>query len=161
MLLLCQHVLGLHRPHHLAALRLLDLEVVDHEEIIPGVRVQAAGGHTEGSMTVLVDTDDGVACICGDVLYDIHHQLIQPHLRVMADDPSVTGNHGGSKRGEKAAIRKALNGARFVLPAHDRPALLERGKVVGRLFDSVPGPAIPNQDWPGKLTSDYQRRVPS
>ena len=95
--------------------------MVDYEEIIPGVRCVAAGGHTEGSMNILVDTDEGVACICGDVIYDIAHQLVDPHLQVMELDPAVTGNHGGSKRGEKAAIRKALSGARFVLPAHDRP----------------------------------------
>ena len=142
------------RLHHPGALRLLDLEVVPEEEIIPGVRVQAAGGHTEGSMNILVDTDEGVANICGDVLYDIEHQLIHRHLQVMADDPAVTGNHGGSKRAEKAAIRKALNGSRFVLPAHDRPAVLERGKVVGRTFDSVPGELISNDAWPGKLTRD-------
>ncbi len=142
------------RLHHPGALRLLDLEVVEYEEIIPGVRVQAAGGHTEGSMNVLVDTSDGVACICGDVVYDVHFQLIEPHLQVMADDPAITGNHGRSSRDEKAAIRKALNGNRFILPAHDRPAILERGKVIGRTLDSVPGEVIANEAWPGKLTRE-------
>jgi glyoxylase-like metal-dependent hydrolase (beta-lactamase superfamily II) len=145
------------RLHHPSALRLLDLEVVDYEEIIPGVRVQAAGGHTEGSMNVLVDTDDGVACICGDVIYDVVHQLVSPHLQVMEQDPAVTGNHGGSKRGEKAAIRKAINRARYVLPAHDRPAVLEHGRVVGRTFDSTPGELISNDAWPGKLTSENRQ----
>ena len=127
------------------ALRLLDLEVVESEEIIPGVRCQAAGGHTEGSMNVLVDTDEGVACICGDVVYDVEYQLVSPHLQRMELDPAVTGNHGGSKRAEKAAIRKALNGSRFILPAHDRPAVLEHGRVVGRTFDRVPGRAHPQR----------------
>jgi glyoxylase-like metal-dependent hydrolase (beta-lactamase superfamily II) len=144
------------RLHHPGALRLLDLEVVAEEEIIPGVRVQAAGGHTEGSMNILVDTAEGLACICGDVIYDVEFQLLKPHLQVMDQDPAVTGNHGGSKRGEKAAIRKAIHGARFVLPAHDRPAVLERGRVVGRTFDSVPGTLISNDEWPGKLTRDNQ-----
>lgn len=145
------------RLHHPGALRLLDLEVVDYEEIIPGVRVQAAGGHTEGSMNVLVDTDEGVACICGDVVYDVVHQLVNPHLQVMEQDPAVTGNHGGSKRGEKAAIRKAVGPSRFILPAHDRPAVLERGRVIGRTFDSTPGELIANDDWPGKLTSENRQ----
>ena len=135
------------RLHHPGALRLLDLEVVDDEEIIPGVRCEAAGGHTEGSMNILVDTDEGVACICGDVIYDIEHQLVDPHLQVMELDPAVTGNHGGSKRGEKAAIRKALSGARFVLPAHDRPAVVEHGT---RRPDVRPRPG----------TADRQRRFP-
>ena len=149
------------RLHHAGALRLLDLEVVEYEEIIPGVRCVAAGGHTEGSMNILVDTDEGVACICGDVIYDIVHQLVDPHLQVMELDPAVTGNHGGSKRGEKAAIRKALSGARFVLPAHDRPGVVEHGRIVGRTFDSTPGPLIANEDFPGKLTSDHEAAAPA
>ncbi len=149
------------RLHHPGALRLLDLEVVEYEEIIPGVRCQVAGGHTEGSMNVLVDTDEGLACICGDVVYDVEHQLIDPHLQRMYLDPAVTGNHGGSKRSEKAAIRKALNGARFILPAHDRPAVLEHGQVVGRTFDSVPGPLIANDEFPGKMTHDHRAAAPA
>ena len=139
------------------ALRLLDLEVVEHEEIIPGVRCQVAGGHTEGSMNILVDTDEGVACICGDVIYDVVHQLVSPHLQRMELDPAVTGNHGGSKRAEKAAIRKTLNGSRFVLPAHDRPAVIEHGRVIGRTFDRVPGELISNEEWPGKLTRENRK----
>jgi glyoxylase-like metal-dependent hydrolase (beta-lactamase superfamily II) len=150
------------RLHHEGpALRLLDLEVVEYEEIIPGVRCQAAGGHTEGSMNILVDTDEGTACICGDVIYDVAHQLVSPHLQRMELDPAVTGNHGGSKRGEKAAIRKALVGSRFILPAHDRPAVVERGRIVGRTFDSVPGPLIENDAFPGKLTSDHRQGAPA
>jgi glyoxylase-like metal-dependent hydrolase (beta-lactamase superfamily II) len=145
------------RLHHPGALRLLDLDVVDYEEIIPGVRCVAAGGHTEGSMNVLVDTDEGVACICGDVVYDVAFQLVAPHLQRMEQDPAVTGNHGGSKRAEKAAIRKAVSGSRFILPAHDRPAVLEHGRVVGRTFDRVPGELIANEDWPGKLTRENQK----
>src|SRR4051795_8821007 len=145
------------RLHHPGALRLLDLEVVAYEEIIPGVRVQMAGGHTEGSMNVLVDTDEGVACICGDVVYDVNFQLVDPHLQRMALDPAVTGNHGGSKREEKTAIRRAIKDARFILPAHDRPAVIERGRVVGRTYDRVPGELIAVEDWPGKLTREYER----
>ena len=145
------------RLHHPGALRLLDLEIVDFEEIIPGVRCEVAGGHTEGSMNVLVDTDDGLACICGDVVYDVVHQLHSPHLQLMELDPAVTGNHGGSKRAEKGAIRKALSGARFLLPAHDRPAVLERGRPVGRTFDSVPGQMISMEEWPGKLTREQSK----
>ena len=32
-------------------------------------------------MNVLVDTDEGTACICGDVIYDIAHQLVRPICR--------------------------------------------------------------------------------
>jgi hypothetical protein len=42
--------------------------------------------------------------------------------------------------GEKAAIKKLLSNARFVLPVHDRPAKVEGSQIVGRLQDAVPGP---------------------
>jgi hypothetical protein len=40
--------------------------------------------------------------------------------------------------------------SRFVLPIHDRPAMIEAGQVVGRLQDSVPGPivqSLPKRQW--------------
>jgi glyoxylase-like metal-dependent hydrolase (beta-lactamase superfamily II) len=144
------------RLHTPGALRLLDLELAGPEEIIPGVRCEAAGGHTEGSMNVLVDTDEGRACICGDVVYDVVNQLIHPFHQIMYMDPAVTGNHAGYKRHEKAAIRKAVNSGRFVLPMHDRPAVIEHGRVVGRLFDSVPGKIIENASFPGPLTEAFE-----
>ena len=47
-----------------------------------------------------------------------------------------------TKRGEKAAIKHALNHD-FVLPLHDFPARVEGGRVVARLKHEVPGP-----EWP-------------
>jgi glyoxylase-like metal-dependent hydrolase (beta-lactamase superfamily II) len=127
----------LHMPN---ALRFLDLEASGGEEIVPGVVCVAAGGHTEGSMNVLVETAEGMACICGDVIYDIHDQLIEPFHQTQAMEPAVTGNHGMTKRQEKAAIKKALHSGRFVCPLHDRPAVIEGGRVVGRIQDRIPGP---------------------
>jgi glyoxylase-like metal-dependent hydrolase (beta-lactamase superfamily II) len=144
------------RLHTPGALRLLDLELSGPEEIIAGVRCEVAGGHTEGSMNVLVETDEGTACICGDVIYDIVNQLIDPHWQIMYMDPALTGNQATSKRQEKGAIRKALNSGRFVLPVHDRPAVIEHGRVVGRLFDSVPGKIIENNVYPGPLTEAFE-----
>ena len=144
------------RLHTKNALRFLDLEVTGPVELIPGVVCEAAGAHTEGSMNVLVDTDEGTACICGDVIYDVVNQLINPFWQTMYMDPALTGNQGTSKRQEKAAIRKAVNSGRFVLPLHDRPAVIERGRVVGRLFDSVPGRIIDNDAFPGPLTESFE-----
>lgn len=138
------------RMHTPNALRFLDLEVSGGEEIIPGVTCVAAGGHTEGSMNVLVETAEGVACICGDVVYDIHDQIIEPFHQTQAGEPAVTGNHGMSKRQEKAAIKKALNSGRFLCPIHDRPAVIEHGQVVGRIHDRIPGPVsrvFPKRQW--------------
>lgn len=144
------------RLHTPGALRLLDLEISGPEQVAPGVWCEAAGGHTEGSMNVIVETEAGKACICGDVIYDVQNQIVEPHLQVMHMDPAVTGNHSTTKRQEKAAIRKALNSGRFVLPVHDRPAVVEGGRVVGRLFDRVPGPVHTVEEYPGPLTSAFE-----
>src|ERR671935_1609127 len=130
------------RLHTPGALRLLDLELAGPEEIIPGVRCEAAGGHTEGSMNVLVDTAEGTACICGDVIYDVANQLIHPFWQTMYMDPAPTGNHATLKRQEKAAIKKVLQNT-FALPVHDYPARIEAGRVVARLKNAVPGPEEP------------------
>jgi glyoxylase-like metal-dependent hydrolase (beta-lactamase superfamily II) len=130
------------RLHTPGALRLLDLELSGPEEIIPGIRCESAGGHTEGSMNVLVDTAKGTACICGDVIYDIQNQIVEPIYQILEFEPQPTGNHATTKRQEKAAVKKALQN-RFVLPVHDYPARVEAGRVVARLKDAVPGPEEP------------------
>jgi hypothetical protein len=101
-------------------------------------------------MNVIVKTTEGVATICGDVLYDINDQLVEPFREISDMEPRVTGNHGTTKRQEKAAIKKVVASSRFVLPVHDRPALIEAGQVVGRLQDSVPGAivqSLPRRNW--------------
>jgi glyoxylase-like metal-dependent hydrolase (beta-lactamase superfamily II) len=135
------HIDRLHKP---GALRLLDLELSGPDEIAPGIVCEAAGGHTEGSMNILVETAEGTACICGDVIYDIQNQVIDPIYQVLDYEPQSTGNHGTSKRRERAAIKKALSSGTFVLPIHDYPARVEYGRVVSRLIgDSVPGRELP------------------
>jgi glyoxylase-like metal-dependent hydrolase (beta-lactamase superfamily II) len=131
------HIDRLHTP---GALRLLDLELSGPDEIYDGIVCETAGGHTEGSMNVLVETAEGTACICGDVLYDVQNQVADPWHQVLAYEPQTTGNHSMTKRQEKAAIKKALNSGTFVLPIHDFPARVEHGRVVARLKHAVPGP---------------------
>ena len=50
------HIDRLHTP---GAMRLLDLELSGPDEILPGIVCEAAGGHTEGSMNVLVEQAKG------------------------------------------------------------------------------------------------------
>ena len=90
-------------------------------------------------MNVLVETAEGTACICGDVIYDIQNQIVDPWHQVLANEPQTTGNHTLTKRGEKAAIKRALNHD-FVLPLHDFPGRVDGGRVVARLKHEVPGP---------------------
>ena len=99
------HIDRLHKP---GAMRLLDLELSGPDEIAPGIVCEAAGGHTEGSMNILVETAEGTACICGDVVYDIQNQMIDPIYQVLDYEPQSTGNQGTSKRQERAAIKRAL-----------------------------------------------------
>ena len=138
------HIDRLHTP---GALRLLDLELSGPDEIYDGIVCEAAGGHTEGSMNILVETAEGTACICGDVIYDIQNQIVEPWHQVLAFEPQTTGNHTLTKRGEKAAIKKALNSGTFVLPIHDFPARVDHGRVVARLKHEVPGPEWPVEEF--------------
>ena len=130
------------RLHTKGALRLLDLEISGPVELIPGVTCEAAGAHTEGSMNVHVHTAEGIATICGDVIYDFNDQIVEPFRQIHDWEPQTTGNHAMSKRAEKGAIKKLLAGARFLLPVHDRPAKIDGGAVVARLGDAVPGPTV-------------------
>jgi len=135
------HIDRLHTP---GALRLLDLDLSGPDEIFPGIVCEAAGGHTEGSMNVIVDLADGEkACICGDVIYDVHNQIVDPTWQVLDYEPATTGNHGTTKRQEKAAIKKALNSGDYVIPIHDFPARVDSGRVLSRLEHAVPGPEHP------------------
>src|SRR6185437_12235776 len=128
--------------HTKSALRFLDLEITGPIELMPGVYCDAANAHTEGSMNIHVHTADGIATICGDVIYDFNDQIVTPFNEIHDWEPRTTGNHGTSKRAEKAAIKKLLSGSRYLLPVHDRPAKIEGGNVVGRLHDQVPGPVV-------------------
>jgi glyoxylase-like metal-dependent hydrolase (beta-lactamase superfamily II) len=135
------HIDRLHTP---GALRLLDLELSGPDEVFPGIVCEAAGGHTDGSMNIVVSLESGEkACICGDVIYDVHNQIVDPIYQVLDYEPQSTGNQSTSKRQERAAIKKALNSGDYVIPIHDFPARVRNGRVLSRLEHSVPGPEHP------------------
>ncbi len=135
------HIDRLHTP---GALRLLDLELSGPDEIFPGIVCEAAGGHTDGSMNIVVSLADGEkACICGDVIYDVWNQIVDPIYQVLDYEPQSTGNQSTSKRQERAAIKKALNSGDYVIPIHDFPARVRNGRVLSRLERAVPGPEHP------------------
>ena len=143
-----QHLIE--RLHTPGALRLEDTEITGEIELIPGVNLDWAGAHTEGSMNIHVETSEGRATICGDVIYDFTDQIIEPVMEIHDHEPRVTGNHSVSKREEKAAIKKLLNTSKFLLPIHDKPAKIEDDQVIGRLEMSVPGPisqTVPKRNW--------------
>src|ERR1700719_5209312 len=82
------------RLHTKSALRFLDLEITGPVELIPGAYCEAANAHTEGSMNLHVHTAEGIATICGDVLYDINDHVGDPFREINAADSRTTGNHG-------------------------------------------------------------------
>lgn len=139
------------RLHSPGALRLEDLEITGEMELLPGISLEAAGAHTEGSMNVHVETAEGRATICGDVIYDFNDQIIEPFHSFGPEEYQVTGNHGNSKRAEKGAIRKLMySKSKFLLPVHDKPAKIDGGRVIGRLDMAVPGPVtqtVARRDW--------------
>ena len=127
------------RLHTKNSLRLLDLDITGEEEIMPGVTCVLSGAHTEGHMNVMVETSDGIACICGDAFYDIYDQMVMPSMPLLADEPWPTGNHGTTKRQERGAIKKILNASRAVFPCHARGGLVEHKRFVAALDHSWPG----------------------
>lgn len=135
-----KHVID--RLHTKDALRLLDLELTGPEEVAPGIECVLAGGHTEGMMAVHVDTAMGRAVICGDIIYSVEHQLLAGTDRLAAE-PVTTGNYVGTRRAERAAIKRALRAADVLVPSHDTPVVIERGRVAGRLGPTIPGPLLP------------------
>ncbi|MEM6848231.1 MAG: N-acyl homoserine lactonase family protein [Pseudomonadota bacterium] len=143
-----QHLIE--RLHHPGALRFEDTEITGEVELIPGVTLDWAGAHTEGSMNVHVETAEGRATICGDVIYDFNDQIVKPIKEINDHEPQVTGNHSCTLRQEKAAMKKLLSGSKFLLPVHDKPAKIEGAEVVGRLEMAVPGPVtqtVPRRSW--------------
>ena len=115
------------RLHTKSALRFLDLEITGPVELMPGVYCEAANAHTEGSMNIHVHTADGIATICGDVIYDINDQIVDPFHEIQDAEPRTTGNHGTTKRAgegrdQEAALQLALSAA------GPRPAGQDRGR---------------------------------
>jgi glyoxylase-like metal-dependent hydrolase (beta-lactamase superfamily II) len=143
----------LDRMYTRGALHYLDLDYSGPIELLPGISCHATGGHTAGSMSVIVDTAEGQACLCGDLIYDVEASLrVPPDLTPMAglqacffghQEPAVTNNFTTSVLEELGALKR-LAKYRFVLPAHDTPAVLDRGHLVGR----INGPTIPGHITP-------------
>jgi glyoxylase-like metal-dependent hydrolase (beta-lactamase superfamily II) len=117
------------RLHVPGSLRLLDLELTGGELLLPGIRCLPAGGHTPGSLMVMVETADGLACLCGDIIYNMKAQLGAP--TVLLGDPTTSGNYVNARREEKASIKRALNsGAKFLYPSHDKPGRIADATLV-------------------------------
>jgi N-acyl homoserine lactone hydrolase len=86
------------------------LRVVDGEvEILPGITLTPSGGHTSGHQSVLVATEEGTACITGDVV----------SLAVNAD---VVGPMTPDAVATRAFLARFRASAWELIPSHE-PAL--------------------------------------
>ena len=86
------------------------LQVVDGElELLRGLTLTPSGGHTAGHQSVLVETQEGTACIAGDIVsLAVNAEVIGP----MTPDAAAAG----------AFIARARAAAWELIPSHE-PAL--------------------------------------
>lgn len=143
----------LERMYTPGALRYLDLDHSGPIELSPGISCHATGGHTAGSLSVVVETAGGEACLCGDLIYDIEASLLRhPDESATArmqpcafatHEPALTNNFTTSVLEELGALKKVTR-HRYILPAHDAPGVLENGVLIGRVHGTtIPGPISP------------------
>ena len=84
------------------------------EEILPGISVFLAGGHTPGSQVIKVGTKSGNAVLAGDVVFN---------YRNIDEDIPVAFNSNLEEC--LLAMKRIREEADIILPGHD-PAVLER-----------------------------------
>jgi glyoxylase-like metal-dependent hydrolase (beta-lactamase superfamily II) len=98
------------------------LELVEDEEIVPGVRVFPIGCHTPGSQAVLVRTHIGPVVLTGDVVYK--YENIEKDRPARSPDEKVC----------RDAMARVRSKGDIILPAHD-PLTLERwpGGIIGSI----------------------------
>jgi len=105
------------------------LQLVEDEDVAPGIHVFPLGCHSAGSQGVLVQTQLGPVALTGDVVYKYEN--------IEKDRPARTPD----ERACRAAMAKIRSLADIVLPAHD-PLTLTRWP------DGVIGNAISSQGKP-------------
>lgn len=93
-------------------------EVKEGEEIDDGISVLETPGHSRGSMSLLVRTDQGTVAVTGDALLNGWSATSGLPRLVFWNEAEA-----------KASIRKILDRARTFYPGHDRPFSLENGRV--------------------------------
>ncbi|MPZ59836.1 MAG: MBL fold metallo-hydrolase [Propionibacteriales bacterium] len=93
-------------------------EVDEGYEIEPGVSLIHTPGHSPGCLSVLVETDDGVAAITGDVLHYATVALTKTNPLVFWDEKLA-----------RTSIERILSESDLIYPGHDRPFRLVGDKI--------------------------------
>ncbi|MHB9024981.1 MAG: MBL fold metallo-hydrolase [Armatimonadota bacterium] len=133
------------RPHHLMLTHAIpvDRELTDGEVIHWGpakITVLSTPGHTDGSITLLVDVDKRRYAFCGDLLYD-SGQLWELHSlqKGMTEPINLTDYHGFlGARGQltDSLYRLEASGPDIVIPSHGA-ILREPAIAVETLLDRL------------------------
>jgi len=84
--------------------------VAGDEELIPGVRVVEAPGHSAGTIAVAVDTDDGVAVVTGDAVQGAAVALARRNALVFWDEELAN-----------RSVSRLVDLADVLYPGHDLP----------------------------------------
>lgn len=99
----------LNRCHRVSTVR-------DGDELESGVRIMATPGHSPGSMTVLVQGDDGITGVVGDALPSrAAAGILAPRL--------IFWDEGAAR----ASARRIVETCRVIIPGHDRAFRVENG----------------------------------
>lgn len=109
-------------------------------KLFPGILLEPDEGHTWGSMNIKVNTKQGLAVICGDVIYDERLQCqeneIFPEIGKHAAHSAFpfgdrsTGNYW-NLWAAKAGVQKVMAEADIVLPIHDPLVVEKYGYEIG------------------------------
>jgi glyoxylase-like metal-dependent hydrolase (beta-lactamase superfamily II) len=109
-------------------------------KLFPGIFLEPDEGHTWGSMNIKVNTKQGLAVICGDVIYDERLQCqeneIFPEIGKHAAHSAFpfgdrsTGNYW-NLWAAKAGVQKIMAEADIVLPIHDPLVVEKYGYEIG------------------------------
>lgn len=123
---------------------LVDGKIGDVVELFDGVAIEFAGGHSAGSINVLVETSDGIANLCGDIIYSLNNQCRQPFAERNCYETRISGNTVFGEREEKRAMKNVYYNYRWIVPTHDRPVkmLEDKARTLGGVLagNIIPGP---------------------
>ncbi len=114
------------------------IRLIDHDaEIAPGIYLELHEGHTWGSMNIKVNTKEGLANICGDIIYNELKQCIDhdinPHVAAHSGHvietfgDNITGNYWNLWTAT-AEVQRVMRESDIILPTHDVMVLKKYGE---------------------------------
>ena len=112
-------------------------EVEEGYEIEPGISFLHTPGHSAGSMAVMVETDDGLCAVTGDVMHFAS-------VAITKQSPLIFWNEADARK----SIERVLERADNLYPGHDRPFRLVKGEIeyltppemtIGGVTPDIPG----------------------